>query len=68
MSAGGSSFVDSGARRSMTSDDKEPMQKPRSTRDVMKAAPPKPRDKSDAPKAPATDAATHGVKSDQEAG
>jgi hypothetical protein len=52
----------------MTSDDKGPMQKPRSTRDVMKAAPPKARGKSDAPKAPATDAATHGVKTDQEAG
>ena len=68
MSAGGSSFEDSEARRSMTSDDKGPMQKPRSTRDVIRAAPPAPRDKSDAPRAPATDAATHSVKTDQEAG
>ena len=52
----------------MTGDDKGPMQRPRSTRDVMKAAPSRPRDKSDAPKAPATDAATSSVQTDQEAG
>ena len=52
----------------MTIDDQGPMQKPRSTRDVMKASPATPAGKSDAPKAPATDAATQGVKTDQEAG
>jgi hypothetical protein len=49
-------------------DDKGPMQKPRSTRDVMEAAPAKRSVESKAPKAPATDAATHGVKTDQQAG
>lgn len=52
----------------MTTDDLGPMQDPRSTRDVMKAGPDAPPGKSDAPKAPATDAATQGVKTDQEAG
>lgn len=52
----------------MTSDDKGPMQKPRSTRDVMKGAPAKRPAKSKVPSAPATDAATQGVRTDQEAG
>jgi hypothetical protein len=52
----------------MTGDEQGPMQKPRSTRDVMKAAAAARPDKSDAPNAPATDAATKAVETDQEAG
>lgn len=52
----------------MTGDDQGPMQKPRSTRDVMKATPAAQPAKADAPAAPATDAATKSVETDQEAG
>lgn len=48
-------------------DDKGPMQDPRTTRDVMKAAPPEPTNPEDKePDAPATDAATHDVRTGQE--
>lgn len=50
----------------MTGDDKGPMQDPRTTSDVMKAAPPAPPSEDCEPKEAATDAATHGVKTDQE--
>lgn len=54
----------------MTGDDKGPMQAPRATRDVMKAAPPAPAPEldKDAPETPATDAATGAVRPDQEGG
>jgi hypothetical protein len=52
----------------MTIDDQGPMQKPRSTRDVMKAAPANQPAPSEEPAEPATDAATQGVKTDQESG
>lgn len=52
----------------MTRDDKGPMQPPRKTRDVLKAAPVEPPPKPDAPDEPATDAATQSVERDQEDG
>lgn len=52
----------------MEIDDQGPMQKPRSTRDVMKAAPARQAGQPDEPAEPATDAATQGVRTDQEAG
>ena len=50
----------------MTGDKKGPMQPPRKTRDVMKAAKPSPQPDDKLPETPATDAATQGVKTDQE--
>jgi hypothetical protein len=53
----------------MKIDDQGPMQKPRSTRDVMKAAPAvRQPGQPEEPDEPATDAATQGVKTDQESG
>lgn len=47
-------------------DDKGPMQGPRTTRDVLKAAPPAPPAEDCEPEAGPTDSATHGVDTDQE--
>lgn len=47
------------------SDPNSPMQAPRTTRDVMKAAPPVSAPDDDAPTAPATDKATDAVQTDQ---
>lgn len=49
----------------MSGDDKGPMQGPRATRDVMKAAP-RPKPGKRAPATPPTDAATDAVRPDQE--
>lgn len=49
----------------MSGDDKGPMQGPRTTRDVMKAAPRPKRDRSPPDRTPAEDA-THAVRPDQE--
>jgi len=48
-----------------TGDEKGPMQGPRTTREVLKGAPPPPADDGE-PKAEPTDSATHGVNTDQE--